>query len=239
MHRLALPLLLVLCLPLAAQQTKPTAEMKPSSAPHADLATRRVKAGQLVLLLHSDRMVQQAFEGIVKQVSTAAESVTGLNPTPENKARLDDFDSKITQMLDAQLGWKAIDPILTDLYATSFTEQQLDAIIAFYKTPAGAALVEKIPEIDAQVSQLAKSRLNDLQPQMNQMFSDFRKSQLAATPAAPASSSAPAAAAPAPAAAAPAPAAAAPAPAAATPAPAAAAPAPAAAAPAPAVSSPQ
>ena len=194
--RLALPLALVLCLPLAAQNPKSVPAMKGTSTPHVASAAQRAKAAQLILLLHSDRMVTQAFDGIVKQVSDAAQSVTGLNPTPENKARLASFDTTVSNMLDAQLGWKAIQPILVDLYAKEFTEQQLDAIIAFYKTPTGIAFVEKIPEIDAQVSQLAKSRLATLQPQMNQMFADFRKSQLAATPVA---TPAPAASAPAPA----------------------------------------
>lgn len=199
LSRLVLPLALAFSLPLAAQHSSPTPQAaRAAVTAHAVTASQRAKAGQLVLLLHADRMVQQAVDGIVKQVSDAAQSVTGLNPTPANKARLDDFDGKISQMLDAQLGWKALQPVLTDLYAKTFTEQQLDAIITFYKTPAGAALVEKIPEIDAQVSQLAKSKLNVLQPQMNQMFADFRKSQLAATPvAAPALAPAPAPAPPA------------------------------------------
>ena len=68
-------------------------------------------------------------------------------------------------------------PGIIDLYAKTFTEQELDAIVAFYKTPAGAALIDKIPQIDNQIQQLAQSRLNILQPQITQAFSDFRKSR--------------------------------------------------------------
>ena len=179
-HPLALLLTLALCLPLAAR---------------ADEAPHRAKAAQLVALLHTERMVQQVSDSIMKQLSDAAESSLGPNPTSENKARLDDFEKKIAQLVDAQLGWKAMQPAFVDIYVKTFTEQQLDAIVAFYRTPAGVALLSTMPSIDAQATQLAKSRMDALQPKLNQLFDDFRKSQ-----AAPAPATTPAPAAPAPAA---------------------------------------
>ena len=178
LHRLALLLVLVLCLPLAAR---------------ADQASRRAKAAQLVVLLHTERMVQQASADILKQVSDAAENATGPNPTPQNQARLADFEKNISQLIDTQLGWKAMQPAFTDLYAKTFTEQELDFILAFYKSPAGVALLENMPTIDAQATQLAHSRLDALQPQLNQLFDDYRKSQTPPpAPASPATSPVPA-----------------------------------------------
>jgi hypothetical protein len=187
LHRLALLLVLVLCLPLAAR---------------ADDASRRAKAAQLVVLLHTERMVQQNSATIMKQVSDAAEKEIGPNPTPENKARLAGLENKISQMIDAQLDWKALGPAIIDIYAQTFTEPELDVIVTFYKTPAGIALLDKMPRINDQIEQLAHSRLVILQPQIRQAFDDFRKSQAPPPPAA--SPAAAPAAAPAPAAASPA-----------------------------------
>ena len=66
--------------------------------------------------------------------------------------------------------------------------------MAFYKTPESAAFLEKMPQINGQIEQLAHSRLVILQPQIRQAFDDFRKSQ---APPAPAAAPAPAATAPA------------------------------------------
>jgi hypothetical protein len=154
----------------------------------------------LVTLLHTELMVQQVSSSVMQQFFDAAESTLGPNPTPENKAKLADFEKQVFQMIDEQLGWKTMRPAFTDLYARSFTDAELDAIVAFYKTPAGVDLLGKMPAINAQASQLAKSRMDALQPQLNQVFDDFRKSQ---APPAPAATPAPAS--PAPAAATPAP----------------------------------
>jgi hypothetical protein len=179
MNRLALLLTLFLCLPLAA---------------HADQASRRAKAAQLVALLRTERMVQQNSATIMKQISDAADKVAGPNPTPESKARLTSLEKNISQLIDAQLGWKVMQPGIIDLYATTFTEQELDVIVTFYKTPAGIALLDKMPRINDQVEQLAHSRLVVLQPQIGQAFDDFRKSQAPPPPAAsPAAAPAPSA----------------------------------------------
>ena len=97
-------------------------------------------------------------------------------------------------MIDAQLDWKALGPTIIDIYAQTFTEQELDIIVTFYKTPAGIALLDKMPQINDQVEQLAHSRLVILQPQIRQAFDDFRKSQAPPPPAAsPAAAPAPSA----------------------------------------------
>jgi hypothetical protein len=176
-RRIALLLTVVLCLPLAAR---------------ADDASRHTKAAQLVMLLHTEQMVQQASATIMKQVSDAADKAISPNATPQSKSQLVDVEKKISQLIDVQLGWKAMEPAITDLYAQTFTEQELDAIVAFYKSPAGMALLTKMPQINDQVEQLAHSRLVILQPQINQAFDDFRKSQPASATAAPAAAPAPA-----------------------------------------------
>ena len=148
----------------------------------------------MVTLLHTERMVQQNSATIMKQVSDAAEKEIGPNPTPESKARLAGLENIISQLIDAQLDWKALGPTIIDIYAQTFTEQELDVIVTFYKTPAGIALLDKMPQINDQVEQLAHSRLVILQPQIRQAFDDFRKSQAPPPPAAsPAAAPAPSA----------------------------------------------
>ena len=168
LHNLSLLFALVLCLPLTAR---------------ADDASRHAKAAQMVALLHTESMVQQASASILKQYADAAENSLGSNPTAQSKAQLADFEKKASQLIDGQVGWKVMEPAITDFYSTTFTEPELDVIIAFFKTPESAAFMEKMPKINDQVEQLATSRLTILKPQISQAFDDFRKTQ-APTPAA-------------------------------------------------------
>jgi hypothetical protein len=160
-NRLALLLVFVLCLPLTA---------------HADEASRRAKAKQMLAALHVESQIQQASANMLQQISAVMEKDAGPNPTPESKAKLADAEKKISQLIDQQLGWKALEPTFIDLYAKTFTEQEMDQIIAFYKTPGGAALIQKMPAIEAQTDQDTRSKVDSIQPQINQLYNDFRSS---------------------------------------------------------------
>lgn len=180
-QRLALFLVLALCLPLAAR---------------ADEASHRAKAEQMMALLHTEEMVNKISANISKQVDDAASKSLSTTPSPDQQAKFDDFKKQVAQAIETQVGWKSMKGSFIDVYAKNFTEEQLDAIIAFYKTPAGAALLTTMPTVNEQVGQLGNSRMNALQPQLKQLYDTYTKSLVAAPPTL--GPSAPASSAPAP-----------------------------------------
>lgn len=161
MKRLSLLLVLVLCLPLTAR---------------ADEASRRVKAQEIVTLLHLDTLMQQMMDTVQKQASAMALQVSGDTPTPRQQALRDDFNKKAFALVESRMGWKAIESDILDLYARNFTDEELDAMLAFYKSPAGVSMIAKMPTISAQSSQIAQDRMTELTPELKQMVLDFAKS---------------------------------------------------------------
>ena len=167
MNRSFAILALALMLPLAAR---------------ADDASKHARAQELVTILHSDRMVSQISGAILKQVSDAAKQVTGSNPSPENQTKLTEFNKKATDLVNAQLSWDVMGPQIVNIYAKSFTEEELTSIVNFYKSPAGTAFLAKAPDINQQLQQLAQPKLATLQTQLREAFEEFRKN---ATPSGP------------------------------------------------------
>ena len=150
-----------------------------SATAHADLASRRAKAQEMLLLLHMDRLMDQLMSGTMNQMSTMTKSLGSGNLKPEDQARLDDFQKRVFQLISSQVGWKALEPDYVELYANNFTDDQLDAILAFYKSPAGVALIDKLPTLTTEGMQIAQSKMTALQPQLKQMLDDFAKSAAA------------------------------------------------------------
>jgi hypothetical protein len=167
MNRSILLLLLSSVLPLTAR---------------ADDASRRAKAEEMITLAHVDRMSQQVIDNLMQQTTLVTTQRSGGTLTPEKQAALADFQKKLSAVLEPQIGWKALEPSFVDIYAKAFTEDQLDAIIVFYKSPAGAALMEKMPEINQAANQLLQTKIVAMQGQVRQMFQDFQQS-LAPAPA--------------------------------------------------------
>jgi hypothetical protein len=144
-------------------------------AAHADQASRRSKAQEMLLLLHMDRLMDQMMSGAMDQMSTLTKQFSGNTIKPEDRARLDDFQKRVFQLISSQVGWKALEPEYVDLYSNNFTEEQLDAILAFYKSPAGSALIDKLPTLTSEGMQIAQAKMTALQPQIRQMLEDFAK----------------------------------------------------------------
>jgi hypothetical protein len=158
MKRSAIFLVFLLTLPLTAR---------------ADEASRRAKAEEMVSLLHMDTLMKQFMDTIRQQASANAQQLAGKSLTPENQAKLDDFQNKMFAVIESQIGWKVLEPDILDLYAKTFTDEELDGILAFYKSPAGISMVEKLPGLTTQAMQLTQSRMAALQPQLRQMIVDF------------------------------------------------------------------
>lgn len=163
--RLSVLLILVLAVPVAA---------------HADDASHRAKAKELMALLKTERMVVQVADSIRKQVTDAGTHVVGPDASPERKAKLDDFEKQSSKDIDDQLSWKVMEDPFTDIYVKTFTEEELDSIIAFYKSPGGIALLQKMPTVNEELSRYGQSKVAVLQPELKQLFTDFQKT--AATP---------------------------------------------------------
>lgn len=154
-----------------------------SLAAHADDASHRAKATELMALLHTQRMVENVSDALKKQVSEAASKIAGTTQTEASKAKVADFEKKADQMIDAQLGWATMQAGFADIYQKNFTEEQLDGIIAFYKSPAGAAMLEHMPTVTNEVTQFGNSHVSALQPELKQLFEDFQKSMAPASAA--------------------------------------------------------
>jgi len=177
MKRPTLLLVLSLCLPVTL---------------HADDASKQAKVRELFALLHVEHISDQIRSSVMSQTAAIPKQLFGPEISPENKAKFDVLQEKILQTVDAQVGWRVLEPQYVKLYTDTYSEEEINGIVAFYKTPAGAAMIAKSPELSTKSIQLVQSKMAAVQPQLKQMVEDFvRDTKPASTPAAPAAPATP------------------------------------------------
>jgi len=146
-----------------------------SSTPpaRADDASHLQAARDLLLALHMD----QSYGKMVDQVLDAQ-----LRASPQ----LVQLREPIKAFLNKYMGWDAMKDDLAQIYANSFTEQELNEITTFYKTPTGSKLALSIPDLTAQGIQLGQRRVADhiseLQQVVQKAMADKASSDGASTP---------------------------------------------------------
>lgn len=142
----------------------------------ADEVSKRAKVHELFDVMHLDRTVQQMTDATMKQVSGLTQQMRmGRQPPPELQAKLDEFQKRVFDLVTAQVSWDKLEPEYTELYMQTYTEQELDDILTFYRSPSGASMIAKTPELLAKSTALSQERMQKIMPQLMQMLQDFVK----------------------------------------------------------------
>ena len=87
-----------------------------------------------------------------------------LSPAVQNKMR--DAMEKSAQAMREEMSWAKMKPLMVRIYADSFTQEELDGLIAFYESPAGKAFTRKMPVVMEKSMQLMQERVGPLMERM-------------------------------------------------------------------------
>ena len=154
---------------------------------HADEASRRVKAEEMLQLTKTDSLMRDQLANLQTRVNAMAKQQSGAAPlSPEQTKLTDEYLKQVQDVTTDEVGWTKLRPIVVQEYADTFTEADLDAIIAFYKTPAGQSVIAKTPELANKTMTAVQTRIKDLQPKLATITQDYSTKMKAAAPTAPA-----------------------------------------------------
>lgn len=95
-----------------------------------------------------------------------AQSVQGRTLTPRQKRALDALPAEMSKVVREELAWSNLKPLYVRVYRQSFTQPEIDGLIAFYKSPAGIALVDKMPVVMQQTLSELQTRIPPLVEKM-------------------------------------------------------------------------
>ena len=84
-------------------------------------------------------------------------------------------------LLQGELAWKKIEPMYIRLYKESFTEEEIAGMMAFYKTPAGQAVLHKIPVLMKKIIPELQEMTFRMTPKIQKIEEDFLTEMKAAS----------------------------------------------------------
>jgi hypothetical protein len=143
-------------------------------AAHADDSSKTVKVQELFRLIKLDKLSAQMMDQVMAQINSGLmQQLTGIQLSAADQKKLDDFSRQVKLIVSSAVAWEKLEPDYTKLYADTYTEQQLDDLLAFYKSPTGQAVVEKTPILLKASSALAQQRMTAVMPDLQKLMKDF------------------------------------------------------------------
>ncbi len=91
-----------------------------------------------------------------------AEAIGDKQLTPKRQEAMARFQQKFLALMREELSWDVLGPMYVQVYTETFTQEEVDAFVEFYRTPAGKALIEKMPLVMARTQSIMSARIAPL-----------------------------------------------------------------------------
>lgn len=136
----------------------------------ADAASHAADAERFLQLAHADKLTVPVYAQV--QQMFAQRFAQAQAPTSK-QALLESYQAKANAALDKAVGWDKLKPDMVRLYTSNFDEQELKQLIAFYESPLGRKVLQKMPTLTAQSAELTQSKLEGAVPEVNKLLADM------------------------------------------------------------------
>lgn len=108
--------------------------------------------------------VQQQLETIYSQTLPAMQNVMrqslgGQMQSADAERMFNAVMPRVNAVIRDELSWARLKPDFATIYAETFTQQEIDGLIAFYQGPIGSALVNKLPQLSQRSMQMMQQRM--------------------------------------------------------------------------------
>lgn len=134
---------LTLCGSLASGADNPSPSASGTSGPPSEASIRQLlEVAQAHKLIDS---VMAQMDGLMTQAIQQA--TQGQEVPPKVQKDIDKRQAEVVGLMKELLDWTKLEPMYVRIYQKSFSQQEVDGMIAFYKTPAGQAVIGKMPAV--------------------------------------------------------------------------------------------
>lgn len=125
----------------------------------ADRKSHRKAAEELLKAMEVDKQVEAA---ITQMLDLQTKSNPQLAPLRDT----------MKKFLNKHMSWDSLKDDMITIYADAFSEEELNQILAFYRTPVGKKMVQKAPELMAKGMQLGVRRVQENQEELRRMIQE-------------------------------------------------------------------
>ena len=159
-------LILTLCGATVYGANEPSSGASPAGNPPSEESIK-----QLLELTQAQKLIDSVMtqmDELMKQ--TIAQATRGQEIPPKVQKEIDQGQAEVVGLMKELLDWKKLEPMYVRIYQKTFSQQEVDGMIAFHKTPVGQALIAKMPAV-------MQNTMNEMQQMMGPVMQKMQRMQ--------------------------------------------------------------
>ena len=133
----------------------------------AEDSKRDALAEQLLGAMQMQKTIEKSFE-MVKQMIPAQMKQMGVSDEASSD-KAQEAMRKTMDLVMKEMSWDKLKGDYISIYAETFTEEELQGAIEFYKSPIGIKFTEKQPELMRKSMQISQKQMATLMPKIQQL----------------------------------------------------------------------
>lgn len=98
------------------------------------------------------------------------QATQGKSLSPRQHQAINTFSANFVKLIREQFSWEKLKPYYADLYRETFQQEEIDGMLAFYASPAGRAMTERMPILIGKSMEIAQSIVNSASPSMSALL---------------------------------------------------------------------
>jgi uncharacterized protein len=135
---------------------------------------------QTLALNHSDQIPKQfldqyraAFKQAMEQSLVQTLRQQGITDAGPFNPDVQKFENRVFDLLGERFTWERLKPEFVSLYDETFTLEDVQGILAFYKSPPGQVFLGKMPAIVTGSAQIGQAQIREVVPEVQKMTNEF------------------------------------------------------------------
>ncbi len=143
---------------------------------HADAASKERKVREMLVALRLEETtnrLEQAQEERIR--ATSEQQLATASPDPDQKKHYEEFRSRVIDLLRRSASWKALEPDFVRLYSDAYSEEELNGILVFYRSPTGRTMLARNLELTDKCIAISQRRMAELAPKIQELVDQFER----------------------------------------------------------------
>jgi uncharacterized protein len=155
-------------------------------APVTAVATPPTEASlhELLTVVELHRLLDGLWGQLETMNRAAADQMRAADSlTPEQRRIVDDMQARSLGLVREELSWEVFEPMMIDIYGRTFSQAEVDGMLAFYRSDVGKAVIAKMPLAMQNAMQAVQSHVGPLREKLRQLQREAAEQLKASGPA--------------------------------------------------------
>ena len=128
---------------------------------------------ELLKVTRSESMMENVHASMEHVMRAATADVRQREQlSPAQQKALDQFPARFAALVQEESSWAVMEPEMVAIYRDSFTQDEIDAQLAFYRTPGGQAVIAKMPMVVQKSMEMGQRQMQRLVPKMQALIEE-------------------------------------------------------------------